>query len=46
MPVGDVEFDPTTAAFALAERLTGVHLTAEFLKTATFATGLVPRDAF
>ena len=42
----DEEFidSPTTeAAFALADRLTGVHLTPEVLDNATFATGLTPR---
>lgn len=46
---GDEEEFPdsltTEAAFALAERLTGVHLTPELLGEATFATGLVPWSA-
>lgn len=37
---------PTTeAAFALAARLTGVHLTPDLLDEATFSTGLVPWSA-
>ncbi|XRQ09089.1 DUF6461 domain-containing protein [Actinomadura welshii] len=40
------DFSMTTeAAFALAERLTGVHLTPELLDKATFTTGLVPSSA-
>lgn len=42
---GDVEFDPTGAAFALAARLTGVDITAGLLSDATFTTGLVPKSA-
>jgi hypothetical protein len=42
----EADFSLTTeAAFALAERLTGVHLTPELLDKATFATGLVPWSA-
>jgi hypothetical protein len=40
------DFSMTTeAAFALAERLTGVHLTPDLLDKATFVTGLVPWSA-
>ncbi|TDB88248.1 DUF6461 domain-containing protein [Actinomadura sp. 7K534] len=40
------DFSMTTeATFALAERLTGVHLTPELLDKATFVTGLVPHSA-
>ncbi|WP_262402355.1 DUF6461 domain-containing protein [Actinomadura sp. CNU-125] len=35
----------TEAAFALAERLTGVRVTAELLDKATFAAGIVPWSA-
>ncbi|HEY8479130.1 MAG TPA: DUF6461 domain-containing protein [Spirillospora sp.] len=35
----------TEAAFALAARLTGVHLTPELLNEATFVTGIVPHSA-
>lgn len=40
------DFSMTTeSAFALTERLTGVHLTPELLDKATFTTGLVPWSA-
>ncbi|WP_404800149.1 DUF6461 domain-containing protein [Actinomadura algeriensis] len=35
----------TEATFALAERLTGVRVTAELLDKTTFAAGLVPHSA-
>lgn len=39
----DVEADhPTEAALALAERLTGVHLTPELLEQATYTCGVAP----
>ncbi|TDC38340.1 hypothetical protein E1281_39200 [Actinomadura sp. KC345] len=46
----DDEYEPdfsmtTEAAFALAERLTGVRLTPELLDRTTFVTGLVPWSA-
>ena len=43
----DDKDDPLTIepAFALAERLTGVHLTPELLDKATFTTGLAPWSA-
>ncbi|WP_034518051.1 DUF6461 domain-containing protein [Actinomadura rifamycini] len=41
-----VDFDPTACAFALAERLTGVRLTADVLSDATFSTGLVAKGAY
>lgn len=42
----DAEYDPrnvaTEAAFALAERLTGVHLTPELLKESVYLCGIAP----
>lgn len=38
---GETE-EPTAAAFALAERLTGVRVTAELLEEAAYACGIVP----
>ncbi|MHC5907422.1 DUF6461 domain-containing protein [Streptomyces sp. S6] len=37
--------DPKAAAFALAERLTGVRVTESLLRDATYALGLVPERA-